>query len=141
MNKYTIWFGRVVWFGILVNFSFSVSAFLIPNQLILFLRLGSVESTVWLFNYSVLLILLSCFYIPAAQDPFRYFVNSWLLVFARLIPATTFFIGVLINYMSRGFLTLGIGDFTIGSLEGILLILALGAEKSAEPQKYKEGDR
>ena len=129
MNRYALWFKRVVWFGILANFTYALLAFIIPYQLVTFLKLGSPNSTVWLFNYSVLLVLLSCFYIPAAQDPERYLVNSWLLVAARLIPATTFFVGVLTGYMPTGFLTLGTADLTIGILEGILLTLALTKPK------------
>ena len=138
MNTYAVWFKRVVWLGILLNFSFALSAFFIADQLLAFLQLGSVESTVWLFNYSVLLVLLSCFYIPAASDPSRYWVNSWLLVAARLIPATTFFIGVFIDYMPTGFLTLGIGDFSIGIVEGILLTLALRNESTIHKQADKQ---
>jgi len=130
MNIYVTWFRRVVWFGILANVSFSLAAFLKPTDLLEILGLGSVDSTVWLFNYSVLLVMLSCFYIPAALDPFRYLANSWLLVAARLIPATTFFVGVRIAYMTKGFLTLGIADSTIGIVELILLILALRAASS-----------
>ena len=137
MNKSAIWFKRVVWFGILANFTYAVCAFLIPDRLITFLQLGSPDSTVWLFNYSVLLVLLSCFYIPAANDPFHYLANSWLLVAARIIPATTFFIGVFTAYMPKGFLTLGIGDLTIGVTEGILLTLAL-VHKS---KMQKQGDK
>ena len=129
MNTYAVWFKRVVWLGILLNFSFSLSVFFIADQLLAFLQLGSVESTVWLFNYSVLLVLLSCFYIPAAQDPFHYLANSWLLVAARLIPAITFFVGVVVDYMPTGFITLGIGDLSIGIIEGILLTLALKKQK------------
>lgn len=134
MNTYAVWFKRVVWLGILLNFSFALSVFFIADQLLAFLQLGSVESTVWLFDYSVLLVLLSCFYIPAANDPSRYWVNSWLLVAARLIPATTFFIGVLISYMPTGFLTLGIGDSTIGIVEVILLTLTLRNESTIQKQ-------
>ncbi|NET34204.1 MAG: hypothetical protein F6K19_19640 [Cyanothece sp. SIO1E1] len=135
MNAYAVWFGRVVWFGILANFSFSTLAFLMPNDLLAFLKLGAVESTVWLFNYSVLLIMLSCFYIPAALKPFHYIANSWLLIAGRLIPATTFFVGVFISYMPKGFITLGIGDSSIGVVELILLVLALRAEKSLQPSQ------
>ena len=131
MNTYIVWFKRVVWIGILANCTYAVCAFLIPEQLLTFLQLGLPDSTVWLFNYSVLLVLLSCFYIPAANDPFHYIVNSWLLVAARIIPATTFFIGVLTTYMPNGFITLGIGDLTIGVVEAILLTLAI------KNQKYK----
>ncbi len=130
--KYKIWFKRVVWLGILVNLIFALSLLLIPDQLLTFLKLGSMMVTVWSFNYSVLLILLSCFYIPAANDPYRYWVNAWLLVAARLIPATTFFIGVFVGYMPKGFVTLGIGDFTIGIIEGILLALTLSHQATTD---------
>ena len=139
MNSYVIWFKRVVWLGILVNFTYAVLAFVIPSQLLTFLQLGSLDSTVWLFNYSVLLVLLSCFYIPAARDPSRYWINSWLLVAARLIPAATFFVGVFTTFMPKGFLTLGIGDLTIGIAEGILLTVALRNEStSVQKQADKE---
>lgn len=127
MNLYATWFKRVVWFGILANFTFSIFAILTPDPLLSVLKLGAVESTVWLFNYSVLLIILSCFYIPAAYDPYRYIANAWLLVAGRLIPATTFFVGVSTAFMPKGFLTLGIGDASIGCVEAILLVLALKA--------------
>lgn len=134
MNKYATWFGRIVWLGILANFSFAVLAFLKPNDLLAFLQLGTVESTVWLFNYSVLLVILSCFYIPAALDPFRYIVNAWLLVVARLVPATTFFVGVSVSYMAQGFLTLGIVDATFGVVELGLLVLTLRAASGVKNQ-------
>lgn len=133
MNKYAIWFRWVVWFGIIGNWAFSVAVFVNANNVLSFLQLGSVDSTIWLFNYSVLLALLSCFYIPAAHNPFRYRVNCWLLVACRLIPASTFFIGVSLSYMPRGFLRLGFGDGTVGMIELVLLILLLrGGEKKRE---------
>ena len=128
MNKYAIWFRWVVWFGIIGNWTFSVAVFFNTNNVLTLLQLGSVESTIWLFNYSVLLALLSCFYIPAAQNPIRYRVNCWLLIACRLIPATTFFIGVAISYMPRAFLRLGFGDGAVGITELVLLILLLREE-------------
>jgi hypothetical protein len=136
MNAYIVWFKRVVWLGISINFTYAVFAFVIPERLITFFQLGSSNSTVWLFNYSVLLVLISCFYIPAANNPYRYLVNCWLLIAARLIPATTFFIGVFIGYMPSGFVTLGIGDLTIGIAEAILLTLALRHESTESTIKY-----
>jgi hypothetical protein len=83
-SKYAKWFRLVVWFGILGNWSFAVVVFIHANNLLSFLKLGSVQSTIWLFNCSVLLALLSCFYIPTAHNPYRYYVNCWLLVACRL---------------------------------------------------------
>ena len=131
MNKYAIWFRWVVWFGIIGNWAFSVAVFINANKVLSFLHLCPVESTIWLFNYSVLLALLSCFYIPAAHNPFRYRVNCWLLIACRLIPATTFFVGVALSYMPHGFLRLGIGDGTVGIIELILLILLLRRGENA----------
>jgi hypothetical protein len=122
-NTYRRWFARVVWLGILGNWAFAAWVlFVDPVRLLTALNLGPVNSTVWLYNYSVLLAILSCFYIPAAKDPFRYRANAWLLIVGRLVPACTFFLGVLLRFMPPGFLALGIGDGTIGLLELFLLV-------------------
>ena len=118
-------FQVIVWIGILLNWAFAVMAFANPHHLIAMLDLGAGDSTVWLFNYSVLLAILSCFYIPAAVDPIRYRVNAWLLIVARLIPAATFFIGVSIGVLADGFVKLGMADSLIGSAELVLLVLLL----------------
>jgi hypothetical protein len=123
MTRARTLFKYVVWFGILGNWTFAIFAmFVNPHQLLTTLGLGDQSSTIWLFNYSVLLAILSCFYIPAAHDPFRYRVNAWLLILGRLIPASSFFLGVFLGFMPRGFLNLGIGDGLIGIIELILLV-------------------
>ena len=114
-------FKKVVWIGILLNWSFAAWALVKPASLVEMLALGTVHETVWLFNYSVLLAILSCFYIPAAKDPLRYRTNAWLMIVGRLVPATTFFVGVLVGFMPKGFLKLGAGDATIGVTVFILL--------------------
>jgi len=118
-------FQVVVWTGIVLNWAFAAMALADPRHLTATLDLGVSESTVWLFNYSVLLALLSCFYIPAAADPFRYRVNAWLLIAARLIPAATFFVGVSNGFLAKGFVKLGVADSLIGSGELILLVWLL----------------
>jgi hypothetical protein len=131
MTRSELWFRRVVLLGVLGNWTFAAAVFINPNALLAFLKLGPVPSTVWLFNYSVLLTLLSCFYVPAAYRPYRYRVNCWLLVLCRLIPATTFFEGVYLSYMPGGFLMLGIGDASVGVTEAILLVLLLRHKESS----------
>jgi hypothetical protein len=111
----------VVWLGILANWTFAGWAFADPDTLVEMLGLGPLGGRVWLFNYCVLLVILSCFYIPAAKDPLRYQTNAWLMIVARLVPAATFFAGVFIGFMPRGFLKLGAGDATFGTLIWILL--------------------
>ncbi|HEY7286587.1 MAG TPA: hypothetical protein VH497_14155 [Vicinamibacterales bacterium] len=114
-------FRAVVWLGILLNWSFALWALIAPAWLMDVLALGPLQDGVWLFNYSVLLAILSCFYIPAAKDPVRYRTSAWLMIVARLVPATTFFIGVAVHFMPPGFLKLGIGDASIGLLVLFLL--------------------
>ena len=116
-------FTIVVWLGVLANWAFAVWAiFFDTGKLLDLFGLGGVSSTIWVYNYSVLLIILSCFYIPAAHDQLRYQANAWLLVVGRLVPASTFFFGVWLGYMPEGFVKLGTGDATFGIIELILLI-------------------
>jgi hypothetical protein len=127
-------FTIVVWLGVLANWSFAVWAIFFNTASLLDLfRLGTVESTVWIYNYSILLTILSCFYIPAAHNPFRYRANAWLLIIGRLVPASTFFIGVATGYMPAGFARLGIGDATFGIIELILLVRLLRDAENVVP--------
>lgn len=124
-------FAAVVWLGVIANWSFAVWAlFFNTASLLAMFGLGTVGSTVWIYNYSILLAILSCFYIPAAHDPDRYRANAWLLIVGRLVPASTFFIGVSMGYMPGGFARLGIGDATFGILELILLVRILRDEEA-----------
>ncbi len=131
MSTYRKWFKLVVWIGAIGNWTFAFWGLLIdPGALLTSLNLGTTESsTVWLFNYCVLLSILSCFYIPAAKDPFRYRANAWLLIIGRLLPATTFFVGVNVGFMPFGFLSLGTGDSCVGIIELVLLLLIIRAER------------
>lgn len=113
----------VVWIGILANWSFAAWAFVDPGKLVETLGLGPFGGTIWLFNYSVLLVILGCFYIPAARDPIRYQTSAWLMIAARLVPATTFFVGVFVGFMPTGLLRLGAGDAAFGTAIWILLTL------------------
>ena len=116
------WFKLVVWLGILANWLFGVWVlFVNPYQVLATLGLGEVDSTIWLYNYSILLVLLSCYFIPAAHDPLRYRANAWLLVIGRLSPAVSYFTGVYLGFMPRGFLTLGMADGGFGLVQLVLL--------------------
>jgi hypothetical protein len=127
-------FTIVVWLGVLANWSFAVWAiFFNTASLLTFFGLGPVESTVWIYNYSILLTILSCFYIPAAHDPFRYRANAWLLIIGRLVPASTFFVGVALGFMPGGFVRLGIGDASFGIIELILLVRLLRDAENLVP--------
>jgi hypothetical protein len=120
----------VVWLGVIANWTFAVWAvWFNPHTLLALFKLGDLNPTIWLYNYSFLLMILSLFYIPAAHDPFRYRANAWLLIVGRLVPASTFFIGSAAHFMPPGFATLGIGDSTFGIIELILLIRIFSREQ------------
>lgn len=122
MNARTL-FRIVVWLGIVANWSFGIWVlFFDPHELLATLRLGPQASVLWLYNYAVLLMILSLFYIPGAHDPFRYRWNAWLLVVGRLVPASTFVLGVLLGYMPAGFLGLFLADGAFGVIELVLLL-------------------
>lgn len=134
MHNYRRWFGIVVWLGILANWLFAAIVLLLDHRWIqTALGLDPNASSVWLYNYSFLLALLSCFYIPAARDPFAYRVNAWLLIFCRLIPATTFLVGVALGFMPGRFLVLAAGDGTFGTVELILLWLMVRSTGAGQP--------
>jgi len=115
-------FRIVVWLGVIANWSFGLwVVFGDGNSLLAMLRLGPQDNLLWLYNYSILLMILSLFYIPAARDPFRYQANAWLLIAGRLAPASTFLIGVLLGYLPGGFFTLFMADGTFGVVELVLL--------------------
>ncbi|WP_156679144.1 hypothetical protein [Sphingomonas profundi] len=116
-------FRIVVWAGVIANWSFGLwVTFGDPHRLLAMLRLGDQPSVLWLYNYAILLMILSLFYIPAARDPFRYRANAWLLVVGRLVPVSTFILGVLVGFMPRGFLGLALADSSFGIVELILLL-------------------
>ena len=119
------WFCVVVLLGCLANWSFGLWAvFGDGHSLLAILRLGPQTDLIWLYNYSILLMILSLFYIPAAFDPFRYRANAWLLIAGRLVPAFTFLIGSQVGWMPAGFLDLFLADGTFGVVE-LLLLLAI----------------
>jgi len=133
------WWCLVVCLGVAANLLFAILAvFVAPACLLASLELGSVSSHVWLYNYSFLLALLSFFYLPAAIDPVRYRANAWLLIAARLIPATTFFMGVTTGFMSEGFLMLGLADSAFGIAELGLLIRIQAGERLPRPLRASD---
>jgi len=127
-------FTIVVLLGVFANWTFAVWAiFFNTESLLAMFGLGAVQSTIWVYNYSILLAILSCFYIPAACDPMRYRANAWLLIVGRLVPASTFFIGVALGFMPPGFAKLGFGDATFGIVELFLLIRLIADARNVPP--------
>lgn len=119
MNKYSIWFGRVVWLGIFANLLIAIPTLLLPGETLMAFGAPPAYPLVWPSVTGLFLILLSLFYIPAAREPLRYPIVSWLTVFARL-AGVVFFLG-----FNRDYLLLGLFDLTYFVPEAILLSLAV----------------
>lgn len=118
MNKYAIWFRRVVLLGVATNLLFALPGVFIPNTVIGLVGGAPVVYPIWPAFASLLLILLSLFYIPAALDPFKYRPFAWLTVASRF-AGVWFFLIFQGQYPLFGYL-----DLCFGVAEGILLVLA-----------------
>jgi hypothetical protein len=127
-NPFASWFGRVVWVGVAANVLLSLPA-LFATRTFLEYAVGPYEQVtagadplVWPRFAALLLILLSLFYIPAALDPSRYRASAWLAVLAR-------FAGVAF-FLPQRYVAFGLFDLGFGIVQGLLLLLAVRAEKA-----------
>lgn len=130
-NSYSIWFGRVVWLGVLVNLSCALPAIFRPDLLLGFLNLEPTAPYIWVRFSGLLLLLLSLFYLPAASNLYHYRANAYLAVFSRLAGITFFGTAVLFYGKPRTYLPMGLVDLGFGIVEGILLALAIKHERWA----------
>jgi len=81
-------FRLLVWLGILVNLAFALPALFAPHWVADLLGTTTLDFTyLWLGNAGLLLIQLSLFMLPAAEDPEHYHVYAWWTVFGRLAGA------------------------------------------------------
>lgn len=123
MNDYAKWFGRVVWLGIIANFALALPTLFLPDQMLALYSLPSASPSMWPSFAALLLILLSLFYIPAAQRPLYYPPVSWLTVLARLAGVIFFCI------FNRDYFLFGLFDGLFFVPESILLFLAFAEAK------------
>ena len=129
MNTYAKWFGRVVWVGIIGNILYGLLGLFAPDTLFALFSLEPASPTVWVRDAGLFVILLSLFYIPAAQDPVRYRYYAWLLVIARLSYVVFWFVGVVVwPDFGPEYLKLGVIDLAISIPQVILLFLTFQYE-------------
>lgn len=116
------WFGRVMWLGILANVALAVPTLLRPAEMLAWMGLPAAP-LVWVRFASVLLILLSSFYVPAAIDCRSARTNAWLATASRLAGVLFFFT------QERIYWVFGVYDGVF--LIPLALLLALGATTQA----------
>jgi hypothetical protein len=129
VNTYAIWFQRAVVLGILVNCFFALPGIFIPNAVLAWVGAEPATEPVWPAFASLLLVLVSLFYIPAAVDPFRYCPVAVLAVLARGAGVVFF----LVLYPGRAPALFGYIDLGFALVQGILLLLALRVGPAPEP--------
>jgi hypothetical protein len=123
VNRSVKWFRYLVWFGILVNFAFGLLGLFAPNLLFALFHLEPAVPSVWTRDAGLFLILVSLFYIPAAQDPYRYRFNAYLLVLGRFTYVLFWFCGVYLLDFGREYLIFGISDLIISVPQAYFLLL------------------
>ena len=125
MNKYAVWFRRTVWVGIVANCLLAVPAIFVPDKMLALLGLRPTADPVWTAFAALLLVLLSAFYVPGANDPFRYRFNAWLAVGSRAAGVLFFF-----TLAAEYYLAFGLFDGFFLVIQLPLLILAMRAESA-----------
>jgi hypothetical protein len=92
-RQYLTWYRRAVWFGVVMNLWFCLTAWFAPERILRKMGLDQTTRNVWLRNVGMLLVNVSLFNAVAALDPTRYPLLSWSVAAARLI-ASSFFLQV-----------------------------------------------
>ena len=123
-KPYAAWFGAAMWLGIIADWVLGIPGIFWPNAtLALAGQPLALETPIWPAFASLLLFLISLFYIPGAIDPYRYRATAILSVLARP-PGVLFFLLLWPNhYPAFGYL-----DLAMFLIQAPLLYLALRHE-------------
>ncbi len=108
MKKFAKWFSRSLWIGILIDWIVGIPAVFAPQWTLRILGEEPGTSTIWVAFTSLLLVLLSFFYIPLALEPYRFPGIARLAVASRLAQAAFFLWLYQGHYAVRGLLNLGL---------------------------------
>ena len=90
-DKSPVWLKRTLWLGILADWVLGIPALFWPEEVLELLGMRQTTDPIWTSFASMILILLSIFYIPGANQPYRYRYNAWMAVLARP-PGVIFFL-------------------------------------------------
>lgn len=129
MKRWAIWFRWAVFLGILQDWVFGLPGIFVPNAVLAFAKVELAAEPIWPAFASLILILLSLFYIPGAIDPFRYRPLAILTVLARVAGVVFFFV----LYRGQFPEWFGYVDLFLALLQGSLLFLALRAGPVSAP--------
>ena len=130
-NTAAVWFGRVVWLGILFNLVFIALQLFMPDAVNVGVGLMPGFPTVWNRAHGAMVLALSLLYIPAAVSPLSYPGYSWLVVVSRLVAALFWAWCRSSGQGAFGSYLMADGGFFL--VEGVLLQAALPAQQRSPP--------
>lgn len=129
----SVWVARhaiVVWIGIALNLVLIVGLVFHPAWLLGLLGIP-LNQLVWARFAGLLLLIITCYYVPATVDFDRYRVNAWLSVIpSRAGGATFFFLAVFVFDQPAGFLVGTLVDGVIGLATLVCLIKITALERA-----------
>jgi hypothetical protein len=124
-NRAALWFGRVMWLGIVANLALAIPTIAVPETMLELTGLPRATPLLWMQFSAVLLLILSLFYMPAAIDPYRYRAVAWLSVLSRLIGVVYF------STQAPEYRMFGVFDLVFFVPEAVLLTMASLPVRSA----------
>src|SRR5215469_10180663 len=90
MKKFAVWFSRSLRLGVLIDWVLGIPAIFAPEWTLRLLREQPAPSPTWVAFTSLLLVLLSFFYLLIASEPYRIPAIARLAVASRLLQAIFF---------------------------------------------------
>lgn len=108
MSSAAKWFSRSLWLGLLLDWAIGVPAIFAPETALRWFGETPAPSPIWVAFPSLLLVLLSLFYVPIALEPYRFPGVARLAVLVRLLQAVFFLWLYAGEYPLRGWANLGL---------------------------------
>lgn len=137
MNKYLVWFRRVVWLGIIMNLFFIIPSLFAPQILNITFGLGIEPNDVWLRNVGMLLLSICLFYAVGAAKPLQYPAYTWLVAISRLIAAVFWVWMVRVSGYPALMWQFFFSDLAFGLVLCVLLQLGMPAESKIGAASFK----
>jgi|SRR5688500_13395503 len=137
MNRYTLWYSRLVWTGIAVNILFVIPLALHPGWFLRLLKIP-LDQLIWGQTGAMTLFIITVFYIPGAMDSTRYRLVAWMHVFpARICGGTFFLVAVLFFGQPLGFLSIAVVDTFFG-LTTLYCLVQMTREEARKSRQSME---
>lgn len=89
-DRNALWLKRTLWAGILANLVLAIPTIFWPEQVLDLIGARQTLDPVWSAFAALMLVLLSIFYMPGANQPYRYRFNAVMAVLSRLVGVLFF---------------------------------------------------